>query len=87
MLQYYEAIGLLGLLIESIAIYLLRVEKITPYSLPFIAMVTIGGVACLFTTYYDWNLICFVVNSFWAAYNIYCFVKYHIMKKLKKRGN
>jgi hypothetical protein len=79
-LQHYEIIGLLGLLIESIAIYLLRIGKIQPQSLLFIIMVTTGSCACIYTTYYAWNLICFTVNFFWLVYNIYCFFKYYILK-------
>jgi len=81
MIQHYELIGLLGLLIEGLAFYLLRTDKISPHSLSFLIMVTFGSAACLHTTYYDWNLICFVVNSFWGLYNIYCFVKYYIKKR------
>ena len=86
MLEHYEIIGVLGLLIESFAIYLLRIKKIDSHSLIFISMVTIGCVACLFTTYYDWNLICFIANSCWGIYNIYCFIRYYVMKNKNKNN-
>jgi len=79
-MKFYELIGVLGLLVESIAIYLLRVKKISPYSLSFIIMVTVGSAACVFTTYHDWNLICFIANSFWGIYNIYCSIKHYLMR-------
>lgn len=77
----HDVIGVIGLILESIAFYLLQQQKISPTSWTYLGYLFIGTAMMMYSLYYDWNLASAIANSVWNLIAFYNIIKYRILKR------
>ena len=68
---WYDAVGLVGVLLILVAYLLLQVEKMRSDSLAYSLLNGVGAGLVLWSLVYDWNLSAVVIETAWVAISIY----------------
>lgn len=72
---YFNAVGLVGVVMMVIAFFMLQLGRMTPQTPVYLWLNLVGALAVMVSLYRFWNLSSFVIECFWAGISLYGLVK------------
>jgi hypothetical protein len=70
-MQWFDALGLVGVAMILLAYLLLQLRRIDPVSAAFSSLNAVGAALVLLSLYYDFNLPAAVVEGAWLIISLY----------------
>jgi hypothetical protein len=80
-----DLIGLIGVVITLIAYLLLQISVLKIQDVIYSAANALGSVMILYSLIFQWNLSCFVIESFWLGISLFGIVKVLLKKRTTLR--
>lgn len=69
-------VGIGGVASMMIAYFLLQQEKLTPHHPTYLWMNLLGGLAVIFSLFYEWNLSAFIMEALWVLVSAHSLIRY-----------
>ena len=76
-----DLIGLIGVFMTLIAYLLLQTSVLKIQDIAYSAVNALGSLLILYSLIFNWNLSCFVIESFWLGISLFGTVKVLLKKK------
>lgn len=83
-MEFYDYIGIIGVVLVLISYMMLHLEKMKSSSLSYSVSNLVGSILILYSLYYDFNLSAVIIEIFWMLISIFGICKYFYLTKRKK---
>jgi hypothetical protein len=75
-INFYDLMGIIGVLIIITAYFLLQIGKLYTENILFSILNIIGSTLILYSLYFNWNLASVVIECFWILISLIGVYKY-----------
>lgn len=81
--QFYNVIGVIGVILTLIGYYYLNVGRLLPESLVYLLLNFVGSCLILFSLMFDWNLSSALIEAAWILISLIGIIRSLKIKKQK----